>query len=83
MLDVSIRIGLLNLMADLRDREGVSILYVTHDIASAWYSADVVAVMYAGKFVEQGPPAGYCESPDTRIRSCYCLRCPILGSRWH
>jgi peptide/nickel transport system ATP-binding protein len=55
MLDVSIRIGLLNLMADLRDREGVSILYVTHDIASAWYLADTVAVMYAGKLVEHGP----------------------------
>jgi peptide/nickel transport system ATP-binding protein len=55
MLDVSIRIGLLNLMADLRDREGVSFLYVTHDIASAWYLADTVAVMYAGKLVEHGP----------------------------
>ena len=55
MLDVSIRIGLLNLMGDLRDREGVSILYVTHDIASAWYLADTVAVMYAGRLVEQGP----------------------------
>jgi peptide/nickel transport system ATP-binding protein len=56
MLDVSIRIGLLNLMADLRDQEHVSILYVTHDIASAWYLADSVAVMYAGKLVEQGAP---------------------------
>jgi len=55
MLDVSIRIGLLNLMGDLRDREGVSILYVTHDIASAWYLADTVVVMYAGRLVEQGP----------------------------
>jgi peptide/nickel transport system ATP-binding protein len=55
MLDVSIRIGLLNLMSDLRAREGVSILYVTHDIASAWYLADTVAVMYAGRLVELGP----------------------------
>lgn len=55
MLDVSIRIGLLNLMAELRDKEGVSILYITHDIASAWYLADRVAVMYAGRLVEQGP----------------------------
>jgi peptide/nickel transport system ATP-binding protein len=54
MLDVSIRIGLLNLMGDLRDSEGVSILYVTHDIASAWYLADTVAVMYGGRLVEQG-----------------------------
>lgn len=63
MLDVSIRIGLLNLMADLRDREGVSILYVTHDIASAWYLADSVAVMYAGKVVEQGPAATVLRAP--------------------
>jgi peptide/nickel transport system ATP-binding protein len=63
MLDVSIRIGLLNLMADLRDREGVSILYVTHDIASAWYLADSVAVMYAGRLVEQGPSDVVLRSP--------------------
>jgi peptide/nickel transport system ATP-binding protein len=55
MLDVSIRIGLLNLMADLRDREGVSFLYITHDIASARYVADRMFVMYGGHVVENGP----------------------------
>ncbi len=55
MLDVSIRIGLLNLMKDLRDREGVSLLYITHDIASARYVADRLVVMYAGQVAESGP----------------------------
>jgi len=55
MLDVSIRIGLLNLMAQLRDTEGVSILYITHDIASARYVADRLIVMYAGQIAEAGP----------------------------
>jgi peptide/nickel transport system ATP-binding protein len=55
MLDVSIRIGLLNLMADLRDSQGVSILYITHDIASARYVADRLIVMYAGHIAETGP----------------------------
>jgi len=55
MLDVSIRIGLLNLMAQLRDTEGVSILYITHDIASARYIADRLIVMYAGQIAESGP----------------------------
>ena len=55
MLDVSIRIGLLNLMARLRDEEGVSILYITHDIASARYIADRLIVMYAGQIAESGP----------------------------
>ncbi len=55
MLDVSIRIGLLNLMASLREREGVSFLYITHDIASARYVSDRLLVMYAGHLVESGP----------------------------
>jgi peptide/nickel transport system ATP-binding protein len=55
MLDVSIRVGVLNLMAELRAREGVSILYITHDLASARYVADRVIVMYAGHIVEVGP----------------------------
>ena len=55
MLDVSIRIGLLNVMADLRETEGVSFLYITHDIASARYVADRLMVMYAGRIVESGP----------------------------
>jgi peptide/nickel transport system ATP-binding protein len=55
MLDVSIRIGLLNLMDNLRRRKGVSFLYVTHDIASARYIADRIMIMYAGQVVETGP----------------------------
>ena len=55
MLDVSVRIGLLNLMIKLRDEEGVSILYITHDIASARYVADRLIVMYAGQVAESGP----------------------------
>src|ERR1700749_1983464 len=63
MLDVSIRIGLLNLMAKLRDEEGVSILYITHDIASARYVADRVIVMYAGQIAETGPIEDVLASP--------------------
>jgi oligopeptide/dipeptide ABC transporter ATP-binding protein len=55
MLDVSIRVGLLNLMADLRESSGVSLLYITHDLASARYVADRLVIMYAGHIVETGP----------------------------
>jgi oligopeptide/dipeptide ABC transporter ATP-binding protein len=55
MLDVSIRIGLLNLMVALRDAEGVSILYITHDLASARYVADRLIIMYAASIAESGP----------------------------
>jgi peptide/nickel transport system ATP-binding protein len=63
MLDVSIRIGLLNLMSELREREGVSFLYITHDVASARYIADRVLVMYAGHLVEEGPTEDVIQRP--------------------
>ncbi len=53
MLDVSIRMGILNLMAGLRDERGLSYLYITHDIASARYLADDTLVLYAGQAVEK------------------------------
>jgi oligopeptide/dipeptide ABC transporter ATP-binding protein len=63
MLDVSIRIGILNLMTELREREGVSFLYITHDVASARYIADRVLVMYAGHLVEEGPTEDVLQRP--------------------
>jgi peptide/nickel transport system ATP-binding protein len=63
MLDVSIRIGLLNLMSQLRDEQGVSILYITHDIASARYVSDRLIIMYAARIAEQGPSEDLLASP--------------------
>jgi peptide/nickel transport system ATP-binding protein len=63
MLDVSIRLGVLNLLADLRDRDQLAILYITHDIASARYLADRIIVMYAGQVVESGPAVEVTDSP--------------------
>jgi peptide/nickel transport system ATP-binding protein len=55
MLDVSIRIGILNLMTRLKEERDIAFLYVTHDLASARYVADDILVMYAGQIVERGP----------------------------
>jgi peptide/nickel transport system ATP-binding protein len=55
MLDVSIRIGILNLMLRLKEERDIAFLYVTHDLASARYVADDILVMYAGQIVEHGP----------------------------
>jgi peptide/nickel transport system ATP-binding protein len=63
MLDVSIRIGILNLMLDLKNEHDIAFLYVTHDLASARYVADTVLVMYAGQIVEQGPAERVLQEP--------------------
>ncbi|WP_394553544.1 ABC transporter ATP-binding protein [Agromyces sp. MMS24-JH15] len=63
MLDVSIRLGILNLLKDLRDRLQIAILYITHDIASARYFADRTVVMYAGRVVETGDSESVTQDP--------------------
>lgn len=63
MLDVSIRLGILNLLRDLRDRMHIAILYITHDIASARYFADRTVVLYAGRVVETGDSESVTQSP--------------------
>jgi peptide/nickel transport system ATP-binding protein len=60
---VSIRLGLLNLLGELRDADRLAILYITHDIASARYLADEIMVMYAGQVVEAGPAEAVTDEP--------------------
>ena len=55
MLDVSIRLGVLNLLGDLQRQEDLGVLYITHDLATARHFSDEILVMYKGVIVERGP----------------------------
>ena len=55
MLDVSIRLGVLNLLARLQREENLAMLYITHDLATARHFSDEILVMYRGEVVERGP----------------------------
>jgi peptide/nickel transport system ATP-binding protein len=63
MLDVSVRLGVLNLLRGLCDNDHLAILYITHDIASARYIADSIIVMYAGQVVEQSRGTSLVDEP--------------------
>ena len=54
MLDVSIRVSVMNLMLELKDRFGLTYLFITHDLSIARYMCDWLTVMYQGKVVESG-----------------------------
>ena len=54
MLDVSIRLGVLNLLADLQREEGLGVLYITHDLATARHFSDEIMVLNQGRVVEHG-----------------------------
>ena len=64
MLDVSIRAEILNLLADLRNTQGISMLYITHDLSTVAYIADRIAVMYLGRIVEIGASRDILENPQ-------------------
>jgi peptide/nickel transport system ATP-binding protein len=63
MLDVSIRLDVLNLLLRLKDEEHQALLFITHDIASARYFAEETLVMYAGQSVEGGPSEEVIQRP--------------------
>ena len=63
MLDVSVRAGILQLLDGLRRDEGVGILMITHDLATAAHVSDRVAVMYHGNLVELGPARTVIDQP--------------------
>lgn len=63
MLDVSIRMGVLNLMERLKEERGIGFLYITHDLASARYIGDRTIVMYAGHMVENAESTELMQKP--------------------
>jgi peptide/nickel transport system ATP-binding protein len=63
MLDVSVRIGILDLMLRMRDKYGISFIYITHDLVTARYICDRIAIMYLGRIVEVGPTEAVVHHP--------------------
>jgi hypothetical protein len=56
MVDASLRATILKNIHDLKDKHGISIIYITHDLATAYHVSDYVMVLYKGHVVEAGPP---------------------------
>lgn len=63
-LDVSVQMQILNMILDLRDRIGLSIIFITHDISVVEYICDRVMVMYDGEVMEHGPTMRVLDQPS-------------------
>jgi peptide/nickel transport system ATP-binding protein len=63
MLDVSIRSEILKLMLDLREKKGLTYLFITHDLGVAYVFSDRIGIMYLGKIVELGPTEEVIKGP--------------------
>ncbi len=77
MLDVSIRIGVLNLLKELKRKFNLTSLFITHDIAVSRYMSDRIAVMYLGKIVEMGPTEDIISDPQHPYTQALIAAVPI------
>lgn len=63
MLDVSIRLTIMNLLLDLQQSRALSLVFITHDLGAAYYMSDRIAIIYAGRVVELGPATNVMGEP--------------------
>jgi peptide/nickel transport system ATP-binding protein len=54
MVDASLKMSIVNLFKDLKEKRNISVVYITHDLATAYYISDRIAIMYRGSIVEMG-----------------------------
>ncbi len=81
-LDVTVQAQILELMKELRERLGMAILLITHDLGVVAEMVDEVAVMYAGRIVERGPVADIFSSPQHPYTEALLDSIPLLGMRY-
>ncbi|ROS21569.1 peptide/nickel transport system ATP-binding protein [Rathayibacter sp. PhB127] len=76
MLDVSIRLGVLNLMGRLQREDELAVLYITHDLATARHFSDEILVLYKGRVVERGPADDVILNPQHDYTKLLALAAP-------
>ena len=64
MVDASLQMSIVNLLRDLRDHFGVTVIYITHDLATAYYISNRIVIMQKGHIVEMGPAQAILEAPE-------------------
>ena len=80
MVDASLRMSIVNLFRQIVEEQGVSFIYITHDLSTAYYLSDQVAIMNRGRVVEQGPPTDILDNPSEAYTRE--LMAAIPGVQW-
>lgn len=83
MIDASLRMNIVNLFKSLRDEFNVTILYITHDLSTAYYVSDKIAIMYRGKLVEYGESASVLRKPQHPYTELLLDSVAKIGEKWN
>ncbi|MCB0064411.1 MAG: ABC transporter ATP-binding protein [Caldilineaceae bacterium] len=82
MIDASLRMNVVNLFKKLRDEFSINILYITHDLSTAYYVSDLIAIMYRGNVVEYGPATTVLTNPSHPYTELLLDSVPKIGEKW-
>lgn len=82
MVDASLRASILDIMRRMRDEDGISFLYITHDLSTAYQVSDEIHVLYQGSAVETGPAATVLEHPKHPYVQELIASIPEVGRAW-
>ncbi len=82
MIDASLRMNVVNLFKKLRDEFQINILYITHDLSTAYYVSDLIAIMYRGQIVEYGPATTVLTEPAHPYTELLLDSVPKIGEKW-
>ena len=82
MLDASTRMGVLNLLVDLCKEKGMSVLFITHDLALGYYISDYTLIMHKGRLVEKGATEKVYNNPIHPYTHMLFNSVPDIGHRW-
>lgn len=82
MIDASMKMNIVNLFKDLKDKYGISFLYITHDLSTAYYVSDYIATLYRGGLIEYGTSKEIMDNPAHPYTRLLMDSIPRVGDKW-
>ena len=81
-IDASMKMNIVNLFKDLKDKYNVSFIYITHDLSTAYYVSDYIATLYRGCLIEFGPAKEIMDDPAHPYTELLMNAIPRVGDKW-
>ena len=81
MIDASLKINIVHLFKSLKDEYGISFIYITHDLSTAYYVSDILATLYRGNLIEYGPSKAIMERPAHPYTELLMSSVPHVGEK--
>jgi len=81
-IDASMKMNIVNLFKEIKDKYKVSFIYITHDLSTAYYVSDYIATLYRGCLIEKGPAREIMDNPAHPYTELLMKAVPRVGDKW-